>query len=260
MPTSNSKLYSVKESGGFTREVTSPKYVALPEKTFDSLEAFINVTSEIREKDEVEFFSLLQRRQVGKIIIAKNYVGFIIMTDGTVVEILPKLSEDEYSISEVKKMFLEILEDTNDITFNDPNLSEAQYQKLNLFEFYITLFLNEVVSLVESRLDFLPDSEENIPEKRLIKATLRFILLLSSDMQNRLQATRLLRNFEDVPYSVNYSEDFSKSILNSNTNDYKIIIKWCKVILKGNCFTSYSGSNVAVALLFPVQEILKISL
>ena len=34
-----------------------------------------------------------------------------------------------------------------------------------------------------------------------------------------------------------------------NIQDYKQALLWCRVFLEGNSFTSFSGSNVAFALL-----------
>ena len=35
--------------------------------------------------------------------------------------------------------------------------------------------------------------------------------------------------------------------------NYELAISWCRVFLKGESFTSYSGTEVAYALLFPME-------
>ena len=88
------KTYTITEYGGFTRGIPACGYQELPEKTFDALEAFILANSAAGDEPEaLELLSLSVRRGVGKIITVRNYVGLITMTDGTVIEILPKSRE-----------------------------------------------------------------------------------------------------------------------------------------------------------------------
>ena len=43
------------------------------------------------KNEAIEVMNISARRGIGKIITAKNYVGVITMTDGTTIEILPKI-------------------------------------------------------------------------------------------------------------------------------------------------------------------------
>ncbi len=108
MPSCN-KTFTITEYSGFTRSVEAFGYEALPQKTFDALEAFILANTDDGETGAVELLSLSARRSVGKVITARNYVGLITMTDGTVIEILPKISGNGISQKETKQIFLEML-------------------------------------------------------------------------------------------------------------------------------------------------------
>ena len=92
-------------------------------------------------------------------------------------------------------------------------------------------------------------------ENRLIKATLHFLLKKTADARNRQNAIRLLTFFEGVDDSANYDADFSKCISNRSMSHYDKALSWCRVFLRGNSFTAFSGSEVALALLFPMEKV-----
>lgn len=289
MPSCN-KTYTITEYSGFTRGVEAFGYEALPQNTFDALEAFILANTDDGETGAVELLSLSARRSVGKVITARNYVGLITMTDGTVIEILPKISGNGISQKETKQIFLEMLKTLNDVNFKNFNVSDLRTDRLDLFEIFIKMFLDEVTVLTKQGLKSAYSTIENNerfckgklltsqdikhnlvtrerfyvsyddfninrPENRLIKTTLRFLLKASNDMQNRLYATRLLSFFEGVEYSFSCDADFSKCFPDRSMNHYERALSWCRVFLKGNSFTAFAGSHVALALLFPMEKV-----
>jgi len=289
MPSCN-KTYTITEYSGFTRGVEAFGYEALPQKTFDALEAYILANTYDGETGAVELLSLSARRSVGKVITARNYVGLITMTDGTVIEILPKISGAGISQKETKQIFLEMLKTLNDVNFKNFNVSNLWTDRLDLFEIFIKMFLDEVTVLTKQGLKsayLMIESNErfckgklltsqdikhnlvtrerfyvsyddfniNRPENRLIKTTLRFLLKASNDMQNRQYATRLLTFFDGVEYSVSCDGDFSKCFPDRSMNHYERALSWCRVFLKGNSFTAFAGSHVALALLFPMEKV-----
>ncbi|RLL86700.1 hypothetical protein Y697_08210 [Mesotoga sp. BH458_6_3_2_1] len=282
--------YTITEYSGFACEKAVNGYKALPKKTFEALENFILANVSEKETEAIELLSLSARRGVGKVITARNYVGLIAMTDGTVIEILPKIAGDEISEDETKRIFLEMLKTLRDITFKDFNVSHLHVDRLNLFEIFIKMFLDEVTALTKQGLKsaYTPveanekfykgkiltsqnikynlvnkqrfyvlydDFNANRPENRLIKSTLRFLLKATHDGRNRQYASRLLTLFDRVDYSENYYEDFSKSSIDRSMNHYDKALSWCRVFLLGNSFTAFAGSKVALALLFPMEKV-----
>ena len=99
------------------------------------------------------------------------------------------------------------------------------------------------------------DFSINRPENRLIKSTLRFLLKQTADSRNRQNTTRLLTFFEGVDYSASYEADFSKCISDRSMSHYDKALSWCRVFLRGNSFTAFTGSEVALALLFPMEKV-----
>lgn len=284
------KTYTITEYGGFTRGADLYGYQGLPEKTFDALEAFILANNTGAETEAVELLSLSARRGIGKIITARNYVGLITMADGTVIEILPKIAGGDLSESDTKQIFLEMLKTLKDVSFKDFNVSGLRTDRLSLLEIFIEMFIEEVAILTKQGLKaaYMPveanerfykgkllasqnikynlvsrervyvrydDFNINRPENRLIKLTLGFLLKTTGDGNNRRNAMRLLSFFDGVEYPKSVDVDFSKCFVDRSMNHYEKAISWCRVFLKGNSFTAFAGSAVALALLFPMEKV-----
>lgn len=284
------KTYTITEYGGFTRGAALYGYQGLPEKTFDALEAFILANNTGSETEAVELLSLSARRGVGKIITARNYVGLITMTDGTVIEILPKIAGGNLTEGDTKQIFLEMLKTLKDVSFKDFNVSSLRVDRLSLLEIFIKMFIDEVAILTKQGLKaaYMPveanerfykgkllasenikhnlvsrervfvrydDFNINRPENRLIKSALGLLLKVTGDGNNRRNAMRLLSFFDGVEYSKSADADFSKCFVDRSMNHYEKAISWCRVFLKGNSFTAFSGSAVALALLFPMEKV-----
>jgi 5-methylcytosine-specific restriction enzyme subunit McrC len=284
------KTYTITEYGGFTRGAALYGYQGLPENTFDALEAFILANNTGSETETAELLSLSARRGVGKIITARNYVGLITMADGTVIEILPKIAGCDFSESDTKHIFLEMLKTLKDVTFKDFNISSLRTDRLSLLEIFIKMFLDEVAILTKQGLKaaYMPVEENeryykgkllasqnikynlvsrerffvryddfsiNRPENRLIKSTLGFLLNATGDGNNRQKAARLLSFFDGVEFSKSVDLDFSKCFADRSMNHYEKALSWCRVFLFGNSFTAFAGSEVALALLFPMEKV-----
>jgi 5-methylcytosine-specific restriction enzyme subunit McrC len=65
----------------------------------------------------------------------------------------------------------------------------------------------------------------------------------------------LLSFFESVGFSQRYEADFQKCANDRSVSHYAQALAWCKVFLQGNSFTSFAGSEVALALLFPMEKV-----
>ncbi|MBR1852554.1 MAG: restriction endonuclease [Lachnospiraceae bacterium] len=170
--------------------------------------------------------------------------------------------------------------------FNDASLN---VDRMNLYELFINMYLQEVRQLVKRgiRSDYV-DREDNLrfykgkflvnehiranfahkerfyvsyeefhpnrAENRLIKATLIKLQKLTTSAENSKEIRQLLTAFEMVDASVNYSKDFSLVVLDRNTKDYGMLMTWSKVFLMNKSFTVFSGSTTLRALLFPMQS------
>lgn len=266
--------------------------IALTKRTFEQLENFILANS-CKETDALELMGLSARRGVGKIITAKNYVGIITMNDGTTIEILPKVYsaiEDDANASRTKKLLLDMLKTLRDAPYKALQTTNVNIEKMNIFEIFIRMFVDEVFFIVKRGLKCSYESIEenatffrgkmkfsqqirhnyihkersyveydaftvNRPENRLLKATLQYLYRHSTSSKNRNDLKLLLNAFGEVEASVDYKSDFSKYVPDRNTKDYATALLWARVFLMGKSFTSFAGSEVALALLFPMETL-----
>ena len=149
MPTHNSKQITLTEyqflhAGGGA----APNGVCITQKQFDAIESFVlrNVD------DEVGYLLRLgQRKGVGKILQAQQYVGVIQLTDGTTIEILPKItqSDDDQHQNESRQVLINMLRTLPDSHFRHVDFASLKVTKMPLFEVFIGMFLQALAKLVQ---------------------------------------------------------------------------------------------------------------
>ena len=284
--------YTISEYGSLVCDKEISGYTSLPEHTFTQLENFI-LNTQNGDTDALEIMGLSARKGIGKIITAKNYVGIITMKDGTSVEILPKVySKTDTEVSEVRarKVLIEMLKTLRNTPFKSLQTSNVNVEKMSIFEIFIRMFIDEMFSLVKRGLKCNYETVEenanffkgkmkfsqqikynlahrernyieydsftaNRPENRLLKSTLQYLYKQSTSSKNRTDIQTLLNSFADVAPSQNYKSDFKKYIPDRNMKDYTTALTWSQVFLTGKSFTAFAGSEVAVALLFPMEKL-----
>lgn len=283
--------YRITEYGSFVADKNVDGANYIPQKTFDELKRFILLNRD-NSDDGLELMGISYKKGVGEVITAKNYVGMISMKDGTTVEILPKICSkiDDKDGSEAKKLIVRMLKTLRKSPFKNVQTSTVNIAKIDIFEIFIRMFIEEIFSIVKHGLKCTYDTVEenssrfkgkmlfskqikfnfahkersyveydefntNRPENRLIKSTLSLLYRLTKSSKNKTDIKTLLNAFSEVPESVNYDTDFSKCISDRNTKDYSRAMIWCRIFLKGKSFTSFAGSDVAYALLFPMETL-----
>ena len=267
-------------------------YKTLPEHTFRQLEEFI-LTNHSKNVDALELMSLSAKKSVGKVITAKNYVGVIAMNDGTVIEILPKIYsavQDDPSGRRTKRLLLDMLKTLKNSPYKTLQTANLNIEKMNVLEIFIRAFIDEVFFIAKRGLKCSYETVEensavfrgkmkfaqqirfnqvhrersyveydvftvNRPENRLLKATLEHLYKHSSSSRNRNDIKTLLSIFGDVEASIDYKSDFAKYVPDRNMKDYETALRWSRVFLEGKSFTSFSGSEVALALLYPMETL-----
>lgn len=221
---------------------------------------------------------------------ATSYVG-IIQTKNLSIEILPKIYADNYDEVNVRKIFIEMLKpllDINEVQINKANLSVTQNR--NIYEMFISLFVSYMDTLIHKGLksqyitkednqfflkgklkinenmrknyihkerfyvefdEYLPDRVEN----RLLKSTIQLFLKKTNDYENKKALRQQLFIFDEVQLSLNYDLDISKINLHRGMEYYEIPLRFAKVFLKHQSFTSLSGNDNVFALLFPMETV-----
>ena len=210
------------------------------------------------------------------------------MTDGTTIEILPKVSDNAYTDSEVKKLLIDMLKSLKESPYKSFQTSNMNIEKMSILEVFIRMFVDEVLFIEKRGLKFgyqTVQSNEAVfkgklkvsdhikfnsahkersyveydefntdrPENRLIKTTLLYLYRVSHNSKNRVDIRNLLNSFSEVGESTDPIGDFDKFVPDRNMKDYITALRWCKVFLLGKSFTAFAGSEVAFALLFPME-------
>lgn len=284
------RTYQIVEYGSFVREKEVAGYTSLPQNTFDALEDFI-LSNKSKDMEALEIMGISAKKGIGKIITAKNYVGVITMKDGTSIEILPKIySQDQITEANLKKLLVDMLKTLRKFPYKSLQTTNVNVDKINIFEIFIRMFIDEVFFIVKrglkSNYETIQANERvfkgkmkfakqikynyahkercyveydefntNCPENKLLKYTLLYLYKNTYSLKNKNDIKTLLNIFSEVDESIDYDGDFSKIVSDRNTKDYTTALLWSKVFLKGKSFTSFSGSEVAFALLFPMETL-----
>lgn len=291
------KLLEVREFDTITGNAdfkNDEKYKYLDTVAFRELVAFIHEFSGNEENaDALDFMRIGYKRKVGDVVTIKNYVGLIQMKNGYQVQVIPKISfeaGDDPGNKETKRVFLKMLKSMKDFpgkVFNDANLKA---DRMNLYEIFINMYLQEVRRLVkrgmksayvrqEDNLKYYKgklltsqhirnnvvhkerfyvaydEFHPNRPENRLVKATLLKLQKLTTSAENAKEIRQLLTAFGMIDPSANYVKDFSKVTRDRNTKDYERLMQWSRVFLLNKSFTTFSGKSTSRALLFPMESI-----
>ena len=267
-------------------KVTSNAEKTLSQSDFEALEKFILENN----SDAVELMNLSIKKGIGKVITAKNYVGVLSLNSGTTIEVLPKIYSSEDTSDKAKKLLIQMLRTLRAAPYKSMQKTSVNIEKLNIFEIFIRMFIDEVFVIVKHGLkcnyERVEDNlnvfkgkinfakhikyntahkercyveydlfDTNRAENRLIKSTLIYLYKKTASSKNKNDIRTLLNSFVEVNESDNYNSDFEKCISERNMKGYTTALMWSKVFLQGKSFTSFSGSNVAFALLFPMETV-----
>ena len=269
-------------------------YTSIAKKDLEDLITFIKEYAGTEENaDALDFMRIGYKRSVGDIVTFKSYVGLIQMKTGFQIQVLPKIDFDNEADTGnefTKKIFLKMLRSMKDFpskVFNDASL---KVDRMNLYEIFINMYVQEVRQLVkhglrsayvemEDNLKYykgkllvgkhikanlahkerfyvgFEEFHQNRPENRLVKATLEKLQKLTTSAENSKEIRQLLVSFEMVEASTAYEKDFAKVVINRNTKDYENLMKWSRVFLMNESFTTFSGSTTSRALLFPMESV-----
>lgn len=91
------------------------------------------------------------------------------------------------------------------------------------------------------------------PENRIIKTTLLYLYRHTTSSKNKKNLKNLLNCFNRVDVSENIKSDFSKCVPDRSVKNYAAALLWSRVFLEGKSFTAFTGTEDAMALLFPME-------
>lgn len=270
------------------------QYHYLENPVFNSLVAFIHeFTGSEENSDAIDFLKCFTKKNVGDVISIRNYVGLIEMKNGFQIQVLPKIdfsSGEDVGNQTTKRIFLKMLRSMKDFpckVFNDANLKA---DRMNLYELFINMYLQEVRQILkqglksgyiekEDNLHFYKgklivnehirqnlshkerfylrydEFNPNRPENKLIKSTLIKLSKMTSSAENSKEIRQILTGFELVEPSRNIEKDFASIKIDRTTKGYETVMAWSRVFLFNKSFTTFTGSTQSRSLLFPMEQV-----
>jgi len=220
---------------------------------------------------------------------ATNYVG-IIQTKRLSIEILPKIYKkgEEYSTRKIFTQMLKPLLNINEVLIDKANLSTTKNK--NIYEMFITMFVEHLDKLIhcglksqyiakednqfflKGKLKFNEHIKQNYihkerfyvefdeylqdrVENRLLKSTIQLLLKKTHDYENKRALRQQLFIFDEVNLSTNYDIDILKINIHRGMEYYEMPLRFAKLFLKHQSFTSLRGNDNVFALLFPMQTV-----
>jgi len=265
--------------------------IYLDKKPFESLKNFV---AENNDPDsEIESAFSYHRKKGKDFIRVKNYVGVIETRQGVFIEILPKIyngtAGNNIEVNYSRKILLSMLRCLKKSPFKTLDQAHLNSTCMPILEIFISLFLNEIdlivkrgikhnyISIEENQL-FLKgrllfnrqikantiranrfyvqfdDFKANIPQNRILKATLKYLRNKTHSNKNKRQIEGFLHLFDQVHDIVHIEPDLKK--INGHNrlfSYYDTALTWAKLFLEGKSFTSYKGKHLNTALLFPME-------
>ena len=270
------------------------QYHYLEKPLFDSLVAFIHeFTGSEENADAIDFLKCFTKKNVGDVVSIRNFVGLIEMKNGFQIQVLPKIDfadGEDVDNQTTKRIFLKMLRSMKDFpckVFNDANLKA---DRMNLYELFINMYLQEVRQILKQGLKSgYTEKEDNLrfykgklivnehigqnlshrerfylrydefnpnrPENKLIKSTLLKLSKLTSSAENSREIRQILTGFELVEHSKNIEKDFASVKIDRTTKSYETVMAWSRVFLFNKSFTTFSGNTQSRALLFPMEQV-----
>ena len=275
-----------------TIQLVEYKHIFIGDKDLDGNKALCKqVFSELEEfvlkNDTYQYLKLSHKKGYGKVLQAQNFVGVIQTKNGTTIEILPKIANLTDN-GQTKKILIKMLKTLKDSPFKNINTANLKSEKLPILEIFISMFLEELSSLIRKGIKndyiskqenlyylkgklktneqikqnyihkerFFVEYEEYISdrvENRLIKTTLQYLYKKAHSNLNQQRIREFLFVFDNIGISHNIIVDFEKIKINRQMLDYKQTLQWCNTFLLENSFSPYKGNDVAFALLFDMN-------
>jgi 5-methylcytosine-specific restriction enzyme subunit McrC len=216
----------------------------------------------------------------------KNHVGLIQTSDGTQIEVLPKIVKDNDPI-QARLCLLKMLRYVPDLPFQTINQAHLQHAHLPIWEIFISAFVTEMEKLtqqgiqksyvtVEGEQSFLrgkwlptrqnylhPETfyvsqdefQADILPNRLLKTCLLFLVKRSQTVSNQTRLRQLRFIWNEVGESENIKEDFAKlKKVTRHFDRYAKALQWAKVLLQHQAWNQ-TGKDANESLLFPTERL-----
>ncbi|WP_312039719.1 McrC family protein [Macrococcoides bohemicum] len=261
--------------------------VQITKEDINELKLFIDENNE-KDKSLSSIEEYLKPIRNG--VQANNFVGVLRTKSGLTIEILPKIANGQHDLNDVKKLFIKMLSKVKQINGKAFEMTHLSINDNSLIEIFIAMFLQEVNEIIKRGLksDYIvleqnesylkgklniqkqiqlnsfnktrfhskfDEFDINIPENQIIKSTLLFLKKESINGHNQKMINMYLHYFDSVSSIRDVDNTFKKIKKNREYAYYDQSIIWAEIFLKRKSFTSFTGSSLAYALLFPMEKV-----
>lgn len=278
----------IRSSAAVDKRVTTDHILLVDERVW----RYLRDLASLPEAENILSYSY-QRGQ--ETIRAGTYAGLIELPGGAILEILPKIWQQNPAQTESPQpariallRMLRHLRDTPFRTLTDAHLGAAH---LPLWNVFVLAFLDALTTVarqglqtayqtIESNQPFvrgrlqparhlrenLVHSERlavafdaltvNVPPNRILKSALLHVLPRVGSIQLETRLYQLLTTLHDVPPSANLLADLGAiQTLNRLFDRYTPALRWAELLLTGRAFGPRTGKTSALSLLFPMQRL-----
>lgn len=235
-------------------------------------------------------YLVLSSRHGKECLQVRNYVGTLSTPDGTIIEILPKHSNDQLDLVESRQLLWKMIRVVHDIPWQSSTDGDLQTYKKPLPEILLARFLSSVGHLVhrgirsdyqrkkdtrkflKGRLelsrqlrlpparatDFCIEYDQytvNRPENRLIRLALDQVRRWHLGIANTRLAKELSIAFSNVKPSNDVAGDFIRWRKQRDMAHYQPVRPWLELILRSISPWAFSGSWHGISMLFPMEKL-----
>lgn len=278
-------LISIAENGliGSDRDFAEPLpgVVVVPDTTFQALRQLAFDT----DGADGLLTVLVQKKR--EVIRFRNYAGLLTLSDGTQLEILPKITAGHNP----RLVLLRMLRHLRDSPFRTVSTAHTNAAHLPLWDVFVGSFLDALEGLVRQGMQraYVPveangrfwrgtfqatrQQRENahhaerlavrydaltadIPPNRILKTTLLYLNRQPASSANRQRIGQLLWALDDVPAATSVADDrvaiqrMSRLFLR-----YEPALRWASALLAGRAFGVQKGDTPGLSLLFPMERV-----
>lgn len=225
------------------------------------------------------------------VIEFKKYAGLLQLSDGTYVEILPKITEE----NQIKKGW-EIFQNLVSASFNltkeykwNDEFNAQLCKNKTILEIYIRIFCNDLsvilqkgikksyvrieenLSKYKGKLKFQNHIKYNaanaarfyleynqfsmdVPENRILKTACLYLLKQTQVQENKKTLLKFLMELDSVSPCINVEKDLQTAALNRLHQYYERPLRFAEFFLRNEIFYPQQGRKKIISLLFPLNE------
>lgn len=217
----------------------------------------------------------VHERDGKRFFVTGEYCGFAFLTDGTLIEILPRT---EGGTAEGRRKLCAELCSRCGYTY-DPSAVDVD---MNFMEYFISVFAEETIRIIKSGvLSAYASREENLTavqgtimfsenirrnlvhreriyvrhdvftpdraENRIIKAAAAMLVKLTANPRSSHLLKETLSFLDEVRMPYDIAAEFGKCINTRNTKKYSTTLSICRMLFDRNEGTAFSGDSILCA-------------